>query len=117
MTHNSNHLVIEGLFLEKTQELSEASSLFRIQLLNHSIKANLPDNILISQQLAVFLQLEALYLLNFRRPLSQSCFNRFLHTYFSFIEERFVDVFNMKPSAQDTCTLGTQLLFWFKRKA
>ena len=117
MTHNSNHLVIEGLFLEKTQELSEASSLFRIQLLNHSIKANLPDNILISQQLAVFLQLEALYLLNFRRPLSQSCFNRFLHTYFSFIEERFVDVFNMKPSAQDICTLGTQLLFWFKRKA
>lgn len=86
MTHNSNYLVIEGLFLEKTQELIEASSLFRIQLLNRSVKANIPDNILISQQLASSLQLEALYLLNFRRPLSQSCFNRFLHTYFSFIE-------------------------------
>ena len=117
MTHNSNYFVIEGLFLEKTQDLTEASSLFRIQLLNRSVKATIPNNILISQQLASSLQLEALYLLNFRRSLSQSCFNRFLHTYFSFIEERFVDVLNMKPSAQDTYTLGTQLLFWFKREA
>ena len=117
MTYKSNYLVIEGLLLEKTQELIDASSLFRIQLLNHSTKANLPDNILISQQLASSLQLEALYLLNFRRPLSQSCFNRFLHTYFSFIEERFVDVSNKSPSAQDICTLGTQLLFWFKRES
>nr|BDA98491.1 hypothetical protein [Proteomonas sp. NEIS-1375] len=107
-------IVLDSLTLDSHNlDSIKFSTLSRMQLLNVQKVHSLPNGLFVNQYLAVCLKMEILYLMNFRRPFSQNCLKRFVHTYFYNIDHRIRLMFvflDVDLDTQYTNTVGKELL-------